>query len=64
MSVFVHAQDMKAVHTGGGRVKKWHNSVHIIVECPLDESQIDNFCRFYNRAENFLKKLTLSPNSF
>ena len=40
---------------GGGVVKKGQNSVHVVVECPLDESQIDNFCRFYNRAENFLK---------
>jgi hypothetical protein len=29
MSVFVHA--------GGGGVKKWQNSVHVVVECPLRE---------------------------
>ena len=34
MSVFVHAYDIKTVHAGGG-VKKWQNSVHIVVECPL-----------------------------
>ena len=34
MSVFVHAQGMKTVHAGGG-VKKWQNSVHIVVEWPL-----------------------------
>jgi hypothetical protein len=28
MSVFVHAQDIKTVHTGGGG-KKWQNSVHV-----------------------------------
>ena len=33
MYVFVHAQDIKTVHAGGG-VKKWQNSVHIVVECP------------------------------
>ena len=33
MSVFVHAQGMKTVHAEG--VKKWQNSVHVVVECPL-----------------------------
>ena len=35
MSVFVHAQGIKTVHTGGEGVKKWQNSVHVVVECPL-----------------------------
>ena len=35
MSVFVHAQGKKTVHVGGGGVKQWQNSVHIVVECPL-----------------------------
>ena len=36
MSVFVHAQGIKTVHRGGrGVVKKWQNSVHVVVECPL-----------------------------
>ena len=35
MSVFVHAQGIKTVHTGGGEAKKWQNSVHVVVECPL-----------------------------
>ena len=30
--VFVHAQAIKTVHAGGGWVKKWQNSVHIVVE--------------------------------
>ena len=34
MFVFVHAQGIKTVHAGGG-VKKWQNSVHVVVECPL-----------------------------
>ena len=34
MSVFVHAHGIKTVHTGV-RVKKFQNSVHVIVECPL-----------------------------
>ena len=32
MSVFVHAQGIKTVHTGE-RVKKGQNSVHVVVEC-------------------------------
>ena len=36
MYVFVHAQGIKTVHAGGGGgVKKWQNSVHVVVECPL-----------------------------
>ena len=34
MSVFVNAQGIKTVHTGRG-VKKWQNSVHVVVACPL-----------------------------
>ena len=34
LSVFVHAQGIKTVHAGE-RVKKWQNSVHIVVECSL-----------------------------
>ena len=33
MSVFVHGKDMKTVHSGGGvGLKKWQNSVHLVVE--------------------------------
>ena len=32
MSVFVHAQGIKTVHPGGEGVKKWQNSVHVVVE--------------------------------
>ena len=32
MSVFVHAQGIKTVHAGEGGVKKWQNSVHVVVE--------------------------------
>ena len=35
MSVFVHVQGIKTVHAGWG-VKKWQNSVHVVVECPLN----------------------------
>ena len=38
MSFFVHAQDIKTVHAGWGGVKKWENSVHVVVECPLTGS--------------------------
>ena len=34
MSVFVHAQGIKTVHAGWVG-KKWQNSVHVVVECPL-----------------------------
>ena len=34
-SVFVHDQGIKNVHAGVGGVKKWQNSVHVVVECPL-----------------------------
>ena len=34
MSVFVHTQGIKTVHAGGW-VKKWQNSVHVVVECAL-----------------------------
>ena len=33
MSNFVNAQVLKTVHGWG--VKKWQNSVHVVVECPL-----------------------------
>ena len=35
MSVFVHSQGIKTVQAGGRGVKKWQNSVHVVVECPL-----------------------------
>ena len=47
MSVFVHAQGIKTVHAGGG-VKKWPNSIHIVVEwllrCNIAEFQIARLC--------------------
>jgi hypothetical protein len=39
MSFFVHTQGIKTVHTGEG-VKKWQNSVHIVVECPLISARL------------------------
>ena len=49
MTVFVHAQGIKTVHAGrgGGDVKKWQNSVHVVVECPLSQivyNKVDFFC--------------------
>ena len=38
MSVLVHAQSIKTFRTGWGG-KKWQNSVHIVVECPLRQSR-------------------------
>ena len=37
MSVFVHAQGIKTVHTGGEGGQKMVNSVHVVVECPLSK---------------------------
>ena len=31
----VLAEGIKTVYTGGGGGKKWQNSVHVVVECPL-----------------------------
>ena len=39
MSVFVHTQSLKTVHAGGGGVKKWQNSVHVVVGFPLRKKQ-------------------------
>ena len=41
MSVFVHAQGIKTVHAGGGGVKKWQNSVHVVIEFPLTQIQME-----------------------
>ena len=38
ISVFVHAQGIKTVYAGGGRGKKWQNSVHVVVECPQKQN--------------------------
>jgi hypothetical protein len=41
MSVFVKPKGIKTVYTGpggGGGVKKWQNSVQVVVECPLTSS--------------------------
>ena len=38
MFVFVHAQGIKSVHAGGRGVKKWQNSVHVVVVGPLYEN--------------------------
>ena len=40
MSVFVHSQGIKTDNAGGGGVKKWQNSVHVVVECPLKQVQL------------------------
>jgi hypothetical protein len=39
MSVFVPTQVIKTVHAEG-EVKKWQNSVHVVVECPLRPNQL------------------------
>ena len=43
MCVFVQAQSIKTAHAGGrGGVKKWQNSVHVVVECPPPSPQGKN----------------------
>ena len=50
MSVFFHAQGIKNVHAGR-RVKKWQNSVHVVIEQPPNNgcsheqrTHIDKIC--------------------
>ena len=45
MSVFVHAQGIKAVHAGGREVKIWQNPVHVVVEWPPNE-----FIRWFHQS--------------
>ena len=35
MSFFVRAQGIKTAHAEREGVRKWKNSVHVVVECPL-----------------------------
>ena len=35
--IYPRSEYQKTVHAGGG-VKKWQNSVHVVVECPLSKS--------------------------
>ena len=55
----VHAQGIKTVQAeGGGGVKEWQNSVHVVVERPLT-----NFCKKrHNSAEKIaiLRKNSIS----
>ena len=46
MSVFVHAQRIKTLHTGR-RGQNMTNSVHLVVECPLRKENIDNLTDLY-----------------
>ena len=53
MSVFVHAQGIKTVHEGGRGVKKWQNSVHVVVEWPLKYPTFKGgFSHFLGRIQN------------
>ena len=49
MFVFVHAQGIKTVHAERG-VKKWQNSVHVVVECPL--STFGKCCQWKKEGKN------------
>ena len=51
MPVFVHAQGIKIFHAGGEGVKKWQNSVHVVVECPLMLMQSQCRCHYSPNRE-------------
>ena len=55
MSVFVHAQGIKTVHAGEG-VKKWQNSVHVVVECPPTTAPIHVKILTCNQTFSFLRR--------
>ena len=58
MSVFVHAQGTKTVHAGGG-VRKWQNSVHVVVECPLYKSPLESKSVLCSALVTYLPKMTI-----
>jgi hypothetical protein len=52
MPVFVHAQGKKIVHAGMGG-KKWQNSVHVVVECPLSP-YVSSMVKYSNKSLQYL----------
>ena len=54
ISVFVYSQGITTVHARRGGVKKWQNSVHIVVECPL-RSKLPNQGDFLAKHWTFLE---------
>ena len=46
ISVFVHAHGIK-LSTQGRGVKKWQNSVNVVVECPLMALEFMMLCYFF-----------------
>ena len=62
MSVFVHAHGIKNCPHKGRGVKKWQNSVQVVVECPLigvsslvfDQSMITHFLFDITNAALFI----------
>ena len=64
MSVFVHAQGIKLSMQRGGRVKKWQNTVHVVVECPLRPTKV-SLTGSANHHRSLFEGHTLNPvNSF
>ena len=64
MSVFVHAHDIKTFHAGGW-VKKWQNSVHAVVECPLSIGFLQiQFISLDFSLELPLNNILIEPYSF
>ena len=47
MFVFNHAQGITTVHAGREGVRKWQNSVHVVVEWPLSNN---NFTVTFTRC--------------
>ena len=60
MSVFVHSQGINTVHAGrGGGVKKWQNSVHVLLNDPLFNSAKLSMALISNLVEALSIPLTI-----
>ena len=53
MSNFVQAQGLKTVHARGWGVKKWINSVHVVVEC-LSSAKNDHGEEIFSSKAHFV----------
>jgi hypothetical protein len=62
MYVFVHVEGIKNFHAGG--VKKWQNSVHVVVECPLRMSAIVILGLIVCNYQTFLASILLTKEYF
>ena len=64
MSVFVHAQGVKTLSSLRGRgVKKWQNSVHLVVDCPLRQKPMLDNIFLLEKKQEWLNQLERSKES-